>query len=362
MSEIDENFDWSGFLGRPLMAVPEPEALASLIGQRILITGAGGSIASALLRRLLQLGCRRLILLESSESHLYALEPLLALYPGAATPILGSVAEGSLLETLFRRYRPALVFHTAACKQVPLLESQPFAAIANNIFATESLLAAARRHHVRLLLLSTDKAVAPGSIMGATKAVAEQLALAHGQSALRLANVLGSRDSVVHRFAQQIRHGQPMSLTSATASRYFITLDEAVSLLLAASLAPDRPALFIPALEQPHRIADLAEFLAARLAPAQKIAVQLTAPRPGDKESEALHAPAESASGTEHPSLLRLNTAAKPVDSIALASLREALAGHRLAAALRALGQLVPDYTPTPQLLRLAAESQAEGF
>jgi len=360
VSGIDENFDWSGFLGRPLMEPPTAGQLAPLLDQCILITGAGGSIASALVVFLLRANARRLILLESSESHLYALEPLIEAYPDSATPILGSVADAALLEEIFCRHRPALVFHTAACKQVPLLEGQPFAAIATNIFATETLLDAASRHCARLLLLSTDKVVAPGSVMGATKAVAEQMTLAQGHIALRLANVLGSRDSVVHRFAGQLRHGQPMSLTSATATRFFITISEAVALLLAAALSPVSPALFLPALTKTHRVADLADFLAAKLAPGQAAKLCLTRSRPGDKDSEALHSAAELAHPSHHAGLLRVADSQQfNLDPAALADLRQAFAGSNLQAALAALCQLVPSYRPTPKLRNLA-ESQSE--
>lgn len=172
----------------------------------MLITGAGGSIGSALALRLSRL----------------------------ALPVL------LLLDELFAAHAPRIVFHMAAHKHVPLLEQQPLAAIANNIFATETIAATAATCGARVVLLSTDKAVESISVIGATKRVAEEIVLAAGGTVLRLGNVLASTGSVTEVFAHQIARGGPLTITDPAAHRYFLTLDEPVNLLLFMSAAPPR--------------------------------------------------------------------------------------------------------------------------
>ena len=242
-----QNLDWRGFLARPRLASPPAEALDALAQLPILITGAGGSIGSALALRLGALSPPKLVLLEASESNLYALERDWAA-AGIATPrsfILGSAADGALLEEVFSAHAPRIVFHAAAFKHVPLMEEQPLAAIANNIFVTETLVRRAAIHGARVVLLSTDKAVAPASVMGATKRVGEQIVLASGGTVLRLGNVLASRDSVAEIFARQIAQGGPITITDPAARRYFLTLDEAVNLLLTVAAYSEQSILLV---------------------------------------------------------------------------------------------------------------------
>ena len=225
------------------MQPPRQEVLDGLSREPIVITGGGGSIGSALALRLGALGSQKLVLLEASESNLYALErdwaAALETNPRSAspmTPILGSAGDMALLQEVFATHRPRIVFHAAAFKHVPLMEEHPLAAIANNVFATEILTQVAEAHGARVILLSTDKAVEPASVMGATKRVAEQIVLASGGTVLRLGNVLASRDSVTEVFARQIAQGGPVTVTDPAARRYFLTLDEAVSLQRTSSI------------------------------------------------------------------------------------------------------------------------------
>jgi len=231
--------DWREFLARPALQPPPSGLLNSLAGQTFLITGAGGSIGSALAQRLGALNLAGLVLLEASESNLYALERDWAEAAAASTSplcpstmILGSAGDRSLLEEIFDIHAPRLVFHAAAYKHVPLMEEQPLAAIANNVFATEVLVNVASEHGANTILLSTDKAVEPASVMGATKRVAELIVLASRGTVLRLGNVLASRDSVAEIFARQIEQGGPLTVTDPAARRYFLTVDEAVNLLI----------------------------------------------------------------------------------------------------------------------------------
>ena len=174
------------------------------------------ALSARLWRYVWRIGARRLILLESSECNLFHLQRSwsearqrgsAAIAP--ATFVLGDAGDRAILEEIYAEHNPRLVFHAAAHKHVPLLEQQPMAAVANNVFVTEALSAAAAAHGARVVLLSTDKAVAPTSVLGATKRIAEEIVLSHGGTVLRLANVLGSSGSVTEVFARQIACHEP---------------------------------------------------------------------------------------------------------------------------------------------------------
>ena len=365
MNSLLENVDWNGFLARPRLASPSPEVFDALYRLPMLITGAGGSIGSAVALRLSILAPPRLVLLEDSESNLYQLkrkwrdDRLVA----AMTPLLGSVNNRPLLERIFRAHAPKLVFHAAAFKHVPLMEEHPLAAMQNNIFGTETLTKVAAENGARVVLLSTDKAVAPTSVMGATKRVAEQIVLAAGGVVLRLGNVLASRDSVAEIFASQIAHDGPITVTDPGARRYFLTLDEAVNLLLIAAAQPVPSVLLAPQLGSTHFVSDLAHFLADTLAPGRSIAIDFTGKRPGDKETEQLWTNGEST----HPSarefgedsLLYVEAPRLPAELLGsgLANLRAACDAFDLVGALNHLHWLVPDYTPSSAIQQLAAQS-----
>jgi FlaA1/EpsC-like NDP-sugar epimerase len=357
-----ENLDWRGFLARPELPPPAPEALDALRREPILITGAGGSIGSALAMRLGSLGSQRLVLLEASESNLYALErdwaAALAANSRSArtmTPILGSVADAALLEEIFATHAPRMVFHAAAFKHVPLMEEQLTAAIANNVFATETLMNVAAAHGARVILLSTDKAVEPASVMGATKRVAEQIVLAAAGTVLRLGNVLGSRDSVAEIFTRQIAQGGPVTVTDPAARRYFLTVDEAVNLLLMAVLA-EPSALLAPILPTTHFIADLAHFMAQELAPDREITIDFTAPRPGDKETELLWKASDPTWPADVDGMVLVETTGPAEAQLKgqLANLHAALEARDHCAALAQLSVMVPDYTPSQAVLAAA--------
>ncbi len=344
------------FLARPPLSAPAPEIISSLIKQPILITGAGGSIGSALAVRLAVEGAH-IVLLESSENSLYELQREFANRPQSphANFYLGSVADVSLLEEIFALHCPRLVIHAAAHKHVPLLEDQPLAAIANNIFATETLVAAASANHARIILLSTDKAVAPASVMGATKRVAEQIVLASNGTVLRLGNVLASHGSVTEVFARQVASGLPLTVTDPAARRYFLTIAEAVSLLISSAAEPQTPALLAPELPAPHFIADLARFMAHSLAPGHQAAIEFTHLRAGDKETEQLWSAIETPRPASRAGLVSLDSPSIPRAQLqsGLANLRSAVKMRDLSTALDSLRILVPDYTPSSSVLAL---------
>ncbi len=362
-----QHIDWHEFLARPEIVSPSPESLFPLGRVPVLITGAGGSIGSALALRIAALRFPAL-LLESSERRLLDLQnkslpkPLPGLHSDFSAAhlsfILGCAADDALLSNLFAEYAPHVVFHAAAHKHVPLLEKQPLAAVANNIFVTEKLTSKAKEHGARVVLLSTDKAVEPQSVLGVTKRVAEQIVLARGGTVLRLGNVLASSGSVAEIFAQQIMHGGPVTITDVRAQRYFLTLDEAVNLLFAAALETP-PALLVPLLPASHTVFALAEYLSGKLAPGRTIPIEYTGLRPGDKLSERFWSATESIRSSSASGLatIRFTGVAPSELQSGLAALHAAIEENDTAMALECLCALVPEYRPSPTVLALACKS-----
>src|SRR5277367_1092929 len=231
-------------------------------GRSVLLTGAGGSLGSALAKAIIQLEPRQLILLDHSERNLHEIDSeLTAVLPSVLlTSVLGDICDVGLLSEIFDRYRPEVVYHAAAFKHVPLMENNPFAAVRNNALGTASLARIAQAEGVAsFVMVSTDKAVNPISIMGASKRVAE-LALLNlnnpntRMSAVRLANVLGSHGSVVPTFLSQISRGGPVTVTHQDVSRYFLTMGEAVELILRASGLEESGGIFVPQVGEPVKI------------------------------------------------------------------------------------------------------------
>jgi FlaA1/EpsC-like NDP-sugar epimerase len=347
-------------LGRPLLSVPPlPEGFFR--GRTVLVTGAGGSIASALSRALVRLRVGSLILVDHAEGNLESVDrELRERSPdGRITAILGDVGEPRLVDRLFEEHRPDLVFHAAAFKHVPLLEGQPLAAVANNVLATQALAAAAGRWGCRrFVLLSTDKAVNPTSIMGATKRVAEILVVATHSgttetTALRLGNVLGSSGSVVPRLRAQIRRRQPLTLSHPDATRYFAAPREAVALLLSAAHA-EGGGVLLPDLGRPIRIVDLAR----RLLDAASVDLPLNfvGLQPGEKLHEERHAAAERPEPTGVPGLDRIGGCgpAKAVLDPWVEEVRKLVAERDVSALPACLRRLIPEYAPSSRVLEAA--------
>lgn len=357
-----ENIDWERFLGRSPLPSASTDVLSALRGESILITGAGGSIGSALAARCVALGARRLIALDASENRLFHLQERFAGMKLVAQPtiLLGNAADARLMDEIFSIHAPKLVFHAAAYKHVPLLEEQSLAAMANNVLATATLTEVAAAHHARTVLLSTDKAVMPVSILGATKRFAEQIVLERGGMAVRLGNVLGSSDSVAEIFAHQIEQGGPITVTDPAARRFFLTLDEAAELLLAASSGQEENSILTPSIEKPHFISDLARFLASEIAPCRPVSIAFTRLRPGDKEAESLWSPDESATPSSIPGLLRVKSPriAQSLLESTLETMRHAVAERDRTTALNCLRALVPGFMPG-EMTHAAAQSDS---
>ena len=350
--------DWHVFLGRPPLAQPTSQMIDAIRRERILVTGAGGSIGSALACRLAGIAPQRLVLLESSESALFSLQGKLAETTLSQIPkcILGGVLDADLVEEIFEHHAPSVVFHAAAFKHVPLLEEQPLAAIENNVFGTKSLVLVAAAHGARVVLLSTDKAVEPASVLGATKRVAERIVLAAGGTVLRLGNVLASSNSVAEMFAHQIAAGGPLTVTDPAARRYFLTIEEAVDLLIAASAEADRPLLLTPDLGSTHYVADLARFMARVLAAEREVSIEFTKPRPGDKELERLCTSDETVVPAMAQGLLSIHSSSMTAAAFdrELDALRNSARARDLPATIGCLRSLAPDFTPSAALLGLA--------
>ena len=337
----------------------------------VLLTGAGGSIGSALARALLSLRPRSLILLEHSESHLHQIDFDLSCLPGGEirTPVLGNIGDRALLEELFEEHKPEIVIHAAAYKQVPLLERNPIPAVQNNAIGTNVLAQTAQRHGTAMfVMVSTDKAVKPHSVMGATKRVAE-LALLRWSTAetpmraVRLGNVYGSQGSVVPAFLQQISQAGPVTVTDPAVNRYFLTLDEAVERVLLAASLTGAGGIFIPHLGEPVRILDLAHQLIAEAGfqPGNEIPIVMTGLRPGDKMAEQFISDLEWVNPADKGTLRLIKTpqpSPEQFDST-MSALQAATAHRDVTAVLQYLRQLVPDFRPSAEVLACAGIPQS---
>ncbi len=338
-------------------------------GKTILVTGAGGCIGSALVQTLASSDPRFLILLDHSEQNLHELNlQLAALGKSSYAAILGDILDAPLVTEIFERYRPQTIYHAAAFKHVPLMESNPLAVVRNNALGTWELARTAARFGAeRLLMISTDKAVNPRSIMGASKRVAE-LALLHlgdaniglaatRMNAVRLGNVLGSHGSVGPLFRQQIQRGGPVTVTHAEASRYFLMLSESVELIMAAAAMDDSGSIFIPKICEPVKIMDFAQRLIheAGLETPRDIQIVLTGLRPGDKVEEEFAYADEALQPSSDERLYRAvgpRCDATFLDA-SLQRISESIRERNLAALLAALCQLIPEYKPSQTLLSL---------
>jgi FlaA1/EpsC-like NDP-sugar epimerase len=289
--------DWAKFLGRPPLTDDPSLAESAVGGRSVLITGAGGSIGSGLAAAVTAGRPRRLVLLDLSESALYESFRRLSATAFAAeveiVPVTGSVGDSRYIAHLLRQYRPELIFHTAAYKHVPLMEVNPFSAIANNSIGTYRLVLAALQGGVsRLIAVSTDKAVNPLSVMGVSKRIAELAVLSHSTSEMqmnvvRLCNVLGSSGSVAAVFAEQAADGVPMTVTDGEADRYFLSPAEATTAILQAGATEIGGRVFVPQCGDAIPIISLARYIARSFGVADP-RLEFVGLRRGDKLHEEL--------------------------------------------------------------------------
>src|SRR5262245_30122063 len=328
-------------------------------GKRVLITGAGGSIGSELARQIGALAPTELALLDRYENGLHALmiesHWRQQAYPVRA--VVGDVANAEQMTALLAAHRPEIVFHAAAHKHVPLMEANACEAVNNNVRGTRILVEAAQRFGVeRFVLISTDKAVNPCSVMGATKRVAELLVQGMSQgvgvcSAVRFGNVLASNGSVVPQFVEQIERGGPVTVTHAEVRRYFMLISEAVHLVLHAAALAKGGDIFVLEMGEQIRVLDLARNLIrlSGLIPGRDIQITITGLRPGEKLSEELIGGDEAAEPTSASGILRvqLSTPSEWSQVLSLTAELERLADSGdNAATIEGLRKLVPTYLP----------------
>jgi FlaA1/EpsC-like NDP-sugar epimerase len=309
----------SDLLGRKQVQTDLDAVRALLHGRRVLVTGAGGSIGSEIARQVTQCDPAELLLLDHDETHLH---DTVAQLHGRGVQLLADIRDREVVDRLFDRHRPEVVFHAAAHKHVPLLETHACEAVRTNVIGTENIVRAAAAHDVvRLVFVSTDKAVRPSSVMGASKLLGEQVTLSAvprdaSWCGVRFGNVLGSRGSVVPTFVQQIRAGGPVTVTDARMTRFFMSVEEAVQLVLQAATMCHGGEIFMLEMGEPVRIMDLAERM-IRISGRRvgtDVEIRVTGTRPGEKLAEELHTPDERPEPTSHPSIVRLHPAALPID------------------------------------------------
>jgi FlaA1/EpsC-like NDP-sugar epimerase len=306
-------------LGRGQVATDLDAVRESLVGRRVLITGAGGSIGSEIARQVAGFDPALIVLVDHDETHLY---DTAALVPAPCAQALVDIGDRESLFETFARYQPEVVFHAAAHKHVPLLEAHPVQAAATNVFGTLNVVqAAAAEGAERFVCISTDKAVRPAGVMGASKWLAEQVVLTRAPAnapycVVRFGNVLGSRGSVIPTFARQIAGGGPVTVTDPRMNRYFMSVEEAVQLVLQASVLAGGGEVFMLDMGEPINIMDLAERMIrlSGYAVGTDIAIEVVGARPGEKIDEELHTLDEKLLPTTHPAVRRLLPASLPPD------------------------------------------------
>jgi FlaA1/EpsC-like NDP-sugar epimerase len=357
------NVELEDLLGRDAVQLDDAGLSLLFAGQTVLVSGAGGSIGSELCRQIARYKPARIVFYELSEFALYRIEQEFnTQFPEVeAIYIVGDVKDEALLERTFADYRPAVVFHAAAYKHVPLMEKQnAWQAVRNNVQGTLRLARAAVKHGAReFVLISTDKAVNPTNVMGATKRLAEKVCQAVQADAeqtrfvmVRFGNVLGSSGSVIPKFREQIAAGGPVTVTHAEITRYFMLIPEACQLVLQAGLqaseGSERGRVFVLDMGEPVRIYDLARDM-IRLSgyTEDEIRIEVTGLRPGEKLYEELLADSEQTLPTPHPKL-RVACPEQTPDAAWLAALEQWLAQplSNEDETKRHLQRLIPEYAP----------------
>ncbi|HUR92455.1 MAG TPA: nucleoside-diphosphate sugar epimerase/dehydratase [Gemmatimonadaceae bacterium] len=361
-------------LRRELVETDMASVAALATGETVLITGAGGSIGSELCRQLGRLAPTRLIVLGHGENSIFDVyHELRESFPHVEiVPVIADVRDRDRMLKVLALHRPHAVFHAAAHKHVPLMEDNVVEAVTNNVTGTRNTVDAALAAGVsRFVFISTDKAVRPTSVMGASKRIAEQIvqhaATKHDQNfvSVRFGNVLGSRGSVVPSFMRQIRAGGPVTVTHPEMQRFFMTIPEAVQLVLQAGALGRGGEVFVLDMGEPVKVVDLATDLIrlSGLEPGQDIKIQFTGIRPGEKLYEEMFFSAENVIPTDHPKVLRARNGLlaegtmRKIEALA----KGAVAGREDDELRALLRELVPDFQPhDPPTRRDAAATDRE--
>lgn len=347
----------SQLIGRHELHVVGPAVRSVVEGRRVLVTGAGGSIGSELCRQLGGLAPSHLFMLDHDESNLHRLQLQLS---GAALLqsdelIIADIRDAARVEQVFRDHRPEVVFHAAAHKHLPLLEQHPCEGVKSNVLGTEHLVDAALAHGTeRFILVSTDKAADPTSVLGATKRLAEMVLQANAIGSTRFAsvrfgNVLGSRGSFLHVLSEQVANHEAVTVTHPDVTRYFMTVEEAVGLVLEAAVMAEYGEIFVLDMGEPVRIVDLVRSFAEQTH-ARDVDIRFTGLRPGEKLNEALFSAHEQRVRTVHPKIsATLTQGVLPHFRLLLDELYAAAAANDRTEVRRVLTRVIPEYTPPAQ-------------
>jgi len=344
-------------LGRRTIDTRVEEIAGYLQGRRVLVTGAGGSIGSELCRQITRFAPADLIMLDRDESGLHQVQ--LSIEGRAMLDsrllVVCNIRDEAALAAVFDEHRPEVVFHAAALKHLPLLEMWPAEAVKTNVFGTQNLLDAARRAGVaKFINISTDKAANPTSVLGYSKRVAERLTAAASTDgegtylSVRFGNVLGSRGSVLTTFRQQVEAGGPVTVTDPEVTRYFMTVDEAVQLVIQAGAIGDNGEVLVLDMGEPVRIADVARQLVAQ-AP-RPVEIVYTGLRPGEKLHEDLFGTGEVDLRPRHPLISQV-----PVPALAIDEVSSVLVSGNAAVVATGLRQVCEETTPPPAVASTSA-------
>ena len=348
-------------LGREPVNLETEQISRTIQGKVILVTGAGGSIGSEICRQILQYQPDRLLMLDHCEVQLFPIEQELIDrgFGGIILPLVANIRDADRMRSIFNRHRPEIIFHAAAHKHVPMMESQPGEALKNNFLGTRELACLSVEQKVeKFVLISTDKAINPTSVMGASKRMAELFLNAKQREeghqtrfmAVRFGNVLGSSGSVVPIFKRQIQEGGPVKVTHPEVTRYFMTIPEATGLVLQCATLGQGGEVFILDMGKPVKIVDLARQLIelSGLRPDLDIEIEFTGLRPGEKLYEELSHEREDISPTSHPQITRLEDVQTDVSTMdrAVAELSELLIKGKAEDFKRWMNEYIPEYRP----------------
>ena len=359
-------------LGRKPVRLEQDQIRASIEGRVVMVTGAAGSIGSELCRQIARFRPAGIVGFEIAESPLFEIDrEMRQSFPAIPFhPEIGSIQNRVRVDEVLQQYSPAVIYHAAAYKHVPLMEAHIFEAIENNVFGTYNLAVAAAKHGVEdFVMISSDKAVRPTNVMGATKRIAELLLLAlqNGATkyvAVRFGNVLGSNGSVIPIFKKQIAAGGPVTVTHPEMRRFFMTIPEACQLVLQAAVIGQGGQICVLDMGEPVKIVDLARnlILLSGLKPEEDIKVEFTGMRPGEKLYEELSTMLEDTAPTAHEKIRIFVGNGMPEGGMMewIDYLRETCASRDAGRLVVALKEIVIDYSPGTHLLKRVIEPRAQ--
>lgn len=373
-SEVNQlrNLSVEDLLHRPRVALDRSLIADLLRNKRVLVTGAGGSIGSELCRQIISYEPASLILYERYENGLFAIHGELShrVSDGRIYPVIGDVTDKARLQSTMEVYEPQIVFHAAAHKHVPLMEYNPCEAVKNNVMGTRIVATLAEQMGVeRFIMISTDKAVRPSSVMGATKRVAELIIQDMARtgrttfSTVRFGNVLGSNGSVVPHFLQQIKSGGPVTVTHPDVQRYFMLIPEAVELVLQAASLADQGSIYVLEMGRQVRLQDLARHLIrlSGFVPDEEIPIRFTGLRPGEKLAEELVGPDETVMPSPLKEILRVCPNDVPAHdwlALAISQLERMAQLQKAHEVLTGISVLVPSFLASSRDSILAVERE----